>query len=195
MKIFSKLTVELARILKKGGIGVIPTDTIYGVVGSALSQKAVARIYRLKKRRPDKPMIILIGSLKDLEIFGIKPDRRMRTLLREFWPGKVSVILPCAPKKFFYLHRGRGTLAFRLPAPKDLKAFLRSTGPLVAPSANLEGKLPAKTVKGAQKHFGDEVDFYVDKGRVVGNPSAIVELRNGSISVLRKGEAEIKRKK
>ncbi len=61
MKTSKKFTVEIEKILKSGGIGVIPTDTIYGLVGSALNKKAVRRIYQLRQRNPKKPLIILIG--------------------------------------------------------------------------------------------------------------------------------------
>lgn len=191
MKIFSWFTVESARTLKKGGVGVIPTDTIYGIVGSALSRRAVNRIYRLRHRRPDKPMIILIGSIKDLGIFGISFGGRIRKMLMKFWPGKVSVILPCASKKFFYLHRGKKTLAFRVPAKGDLRKFLKRIGPLIAPSANPEGKPPARTVKEAQKYFGSKVDFYIDSGRLISRPSTLIALKNGKNSILRQGVIRI----
>ena len=176
----NKIGQEVAqRILKKGGAGILPTDTIYGLVGSALSKKAVARIYRLRRRNQKKPMIVLIGSLYDLKKFAVKLAPETKKILNKFWPGKASVILPCAPKKFSYLHRGTKTLAFRLPRKKDLRTLLKKTGPLVAPSANVEGKPPATTVKKARKYFGDKVDFYVDGGTMKKNPSMVIKIESG----------------
>lgn len=193
MKIFSKFNPEAESIILEDGVGVIPTDTIYGIVGSALSRRAVSRIYRLRHRQPDKPMIILIGSKSDLRRFGVLLDARTSHVLSEVWPGTVSVILPCAPKNFSYLHRGQGTLGFRLPAEKDLRTFLKHTGPLVAPSANLEGKPPAKTIREAENYFGAKVDFYIDKGIIIAEPSTLIELQKGKIVVLRKGAVPVKR--
>ncbi|MDP2598460.1 MAG: L-threonylcarbamoyladenylate synthase [Candidatus Liptonbacteria bacterium] len=190
-------SVEIS--LKNGGVGVLSTDTIYGIVGSVLDKKAVERIYKLRRRNPIKPMIVLIGSLPDLRLFGISPDPTVKKYLKKVWPhlrrgyggqaGKVSVILGTMNHKsrikFKYLHRGTNALAFRLPQPMWLRRLLRKTGPLVAPSANWEGKPPAKTIREAKKYFGGKVDFYIDAGRVDSPPSRIVKIESGKVVVLR----------
>lgn len=186
---------SLIRFLKRGGIGILPTDTLYGLIGSALQKRTVARIYRLRRRSPKKPMIILIGSLADLKKFGVIVNGQMSKVLKRFWPGKVSVILPCPSKKFNYLHRGTRTLAFRLPAKKSLRELLRRTGPLVAPSANVEGRPPAKTIRDAQRYFGTKVDFYVDAGRLDRRPSTLVAIQGSRLKVLRKGAVKVGRAK
>ena len=178
---------QTARVLKRDGIAVIPTDTLYGIVGSALSKKAVFRIYRLRKRNTQKPMIVLIGSYAQLRRFGIAPDAQFKKFLNDFWPGKVSVVLPCTSPKFRYLHRGTKSVAFRMPRPTPLRRLLVKTGPLVAPSANLEGEPPAKTIAEAKKYFGNRVDFYIDAGKMDSLPSTLVTLRGGKVVVLRKG--------
>jgi L-threonylcarbamoyladenylate synthase len=168
---------EIVKILKNGKVGVMATDTIYGLVGSALSKKAVSRIYKLRKRNLKKPMIVLIGSLGDLEIFGIKTSQRLKNFLSKIWPGPISIILPCAFKKFSYLHGGVKSLAFRLPAKKELIKLLRQTGPLVAPSANISGLPASISIKEAKKIFGDKVDFYLDSGTIKGSPSTLIEIK------------------
>ncbi|MDI6733908.1 MAG: L-threonylcarbamoyladenylate synthase [Patescibacteria group bacterium] len=165
------------KILKNCGIGIMPTDTIYGLVGRALSQRAVKRVYEVRKRDLNKPFIILISSLADLRLFGIELNKRTSGLLKKIWPGPVSVILPCPHKKFSYLHRGTNSLAFRLPKLKWLRDLLKQTGPLVAPSANLSGKLPAKNIKEAKKYFGSKADFYIDFGEIESPPSSLIEIK------------------
>lgn len=110
-------------LLKEGAIGVIPTDTIYGIIGSALNKNTVKAIYKLKKRDPKKPMIILISDIKEIEIFGIKLNNKQKNLLEKFWPGKVSIIFDYFFNKFFYLHRGTNVLAFRLPEKRNFRHF------------------------------------------------------------------------
>lgn len=168
---------NITAILRRGGVGILPTDTLYGLVGSALSKKAVARIYQLRKRDPKKPLIVLIGSFKDLAVFGIKLNNQTREFLRKVWPGKVSVILPCGSDNFVYLHRGAKSLAFRLPKDRRLADLLKNTGPLVAPSANLEGRPPAKTIAEAKRYFGNKADFYIDGGKKDSSPSLLVEIK------------------
>ena len=185
---------NIVPILKLGGIGVFPTDTLYGVVGSALNKKTVERIYALRRRDLKKSMIILISSVGDLKKFGIVLDAPQKKALKELWPGKVSVVLPCKFKKFEHLHRGKKTLAFRLPDQQELIKVLTKTGPLVAPSANWEGKKPATTFREATNYFTDEVEFYVDGGKLKSKPSTLVEINSGgTIKVLREGAVKIER--
>ncbi|MCX6753356.1 MAG: L-threonylcarbamoyladenylate synthase [Candidatus Nomurabacteria bacterium] len=172
--------------LKKDGIGIIPTDTLYGIVGSAFSKKAVEKIYKIKGRDENKPFIVLISSIKDLEKFGIQHPYKLEfvRMLEKFWPGKVSVILSCS--KYKYLHRGENAIAFRLPNKKSLIELIKKTGPLVAPSANPQGMIPASNIKEAKKYFGDNVDFYVAGGTLKSKPSTLIKInKNGEIEVLR----------
>lgn len=182
---------RIIHILRAGGIGVMATDTLYGLVGSAFSNEAVKRLYRAKGRDEGKPFIILISSASDLERFGIRLNEQEKTILHSVWPGTVSVILPCPDSRFGYLHRGTGTLAFRLPNDDGLRAFLREAGPLAAPSANPQGKKPAETILDAEMYFGNEADFYRDGGKKEGLASTVIEMRDGKIHVLRQGAADV----
>lgn len=186
MLIEKKFNAQIIKSLASGGIGIIPTDTIYGIVGSALSPKTVLKIYRIRKRNLKKPMIILVPNISSLQKFGIKPDRKTRALLAKLWPGKNSVILKSDSKKFKYLSRGSGSLAFRLPKNRVLRNFLSKTGPLVAPSANPEGLPPAKNIKEAQDYFGEKLDFYVDIGRLEAKPSRVIKIEDGKKIIIRK---------
>jgi L-threonylcarbamoyladenylate synthase len=183
---------EIIKILKFGGIGIIPTDTLYGLVGSALNAETVERIYRVRRRDLKKPLIVLISSSTDLKMFGIKLNLAQEKKLKEFWPGKVSVIFECKNKKFQHLHRGKNSIAFRFPYDFELLNLLKKTGPLVAPSANRAGDEPATNFKEARAYFTDEVDFYVDGGKLKSKPSTLVEMdKNGEITVLRMGAVKI----
>ena len=184
-------------ILRAGGIGILPTDTIYGIVGSVEFPETVERIYFGRKRDFKKPPIILAASVSDIEKFGIVLDKQAKKILSRVWPGKVSVILPISPrkkqvlKKFEYLHRGTGTLAIRIPRLAWLRNLLEETGPLIAPSANFEGEPPALTIRAAKKYFGKNVDFYADVGRLVSKPSTLIKITKGSVIVVRVGAVKI----
>lgn len=179
---------QIVQLLNSGKIGIIPTDTIYGIVGSALDTKVVEEIYNLRKRSTDKPMIILISGVSDLKKFNIRLNNKQTAFLRKIWPNPVSVVLPCDFEKFKYLHRGKESLAFRIPKTEMLLKILQRTGPLVAPSANYEGELPAKNIKEAKGYFGKGVDFYFDEGEINIKPSTIIQLDEDGIPiVLRKG--------
>lgn len=178
--------VDTVSILKKDGIGVFPTDTLYGVIGSALSKKAVKRIYEVKGRDSNKPFIILISSLKDLKFFSVELSKEHKEYLDRVWPGRVSVILPVPGKKFEYLHRGTKSLAFRMPNSLRTRELIKKVGPLVAPSANPQGKKPASLIASAKKYFKDSVDFYIGAGKKDGKPSRIVSLLSKEPLIIRR---------
>jgi L-threonylcarbamoyladenylate synthase len=188
---------DSAEIIKSGGIGILPTDTIYGIVGSALIPEAVERIYFWRKRDKKKPPIILVASAADIKKFGVEIDAAAKEILSRVWPGKVSVVLPMAwrgkraLKKFKHLHRGTKTLAFRVPEPAWLRKLLEKTGPIIAPSANLEGEPPALTIRSAKKYFGKNIDFYIDIGRLVSKPSTLIKIKEGKVIILRQGAVKI----
>jgi len=181
-------------ILKNGGVGVIPTDTLYGLVASVDSKKAVEKIYRIKERNNSKALIVLIHSLKDLENFEIKIDKAEAKILKKFWLGEVSILLPCKNLKFKYIHRGTGEIAFRMinKKQKSLYDLIRKVGPIVAPSANKESEKPAENIKQAKEYFGNNVDFYINYGKRVGEPSTLIRIKDNEIEVLRQGKVKIK---
>lgn len=186
-------TEKVIELLKNGKVGVMPTDTIYGIVGSALNPQTVEEIYNLRKRDPSKPLIILISSLDDLNLFEITLTEDQKKFLQNNWPNPLSVVLSCTPEKFYYLHRGKKSLAFRMPKDSNLLGILEKTGPLVAPSANFEKNKQAETIGEAKKYFGNHLSFYVDGGQLKLKPSTVIRLfEDGTQMILREGSFKLK---
>jgi len=190
------MKLENIEILKNGGVGVIPTDTIYGLVGRADMPETVARIARIKNRADGKGFIVLISSVEDLKLFGIEISDNVSFFLNKFWPGKVSVEVSYNSPEFKHLRRPEGCNAFRLSDQADLLATLRQTGPLVAPSANISNEPPAKNIKEAEKYFGlagreGGVDFYEDAGELDSAPSTLVKIIDDKIEILRQGAVHL----
>lgn len=171
--------------IQNGGVGVLPTDTLYGLVGSALNVDTVDRIYDLKQRNPDKPLIVLISDVAELEQFGIVTSDSLLERLRIYWPGPFTVILPTIDDQFEYLHRGTNNIAFRLPDDVQLIDLISQTGPIVAPSANVEGMAPATNTDEARAYFGTDVDFYVEGEDLRGNPSTIISFDGDEVVIER----------
>lgn len=188
MQPFSDRIVEQ---LKSGAIGVIPTDTLYGLVCCASNESSVERVYAVRDRDANKSCIILIADVDQLGLFDIVPSEREREYLNRVWPGKVSVVLPVSEASFAYLRRGESSLAFRLPDDEALRDLIRKTGPLIAPSANPQGMEPATTIEKARAYFGDRADFYVDGGTLRSEPSTLIRFENGKPVVLRQGAVDV----
>ena len=177
---------ELVQALGSGGVAVMPTDTIYGIVGSALDAGVVGKIYEIRKRDTSKPFIVLISDMGELAKFSVSLSLKQIEKLSQVWPGPTSVILDVADPDLEYLHRGKNSISFRVPSISELRELLGKVGPLVAPSANPQGEVPAQDISQAKNYFGDQVSVYVDGGEVKGNASRIIRLSNdGSVSIIR----------
>lgn len=168
--------------LQAGGVVVLRTDTLYGIVARADQQAAVERVYRIKGRTPSKSPIVLIAHPTDTF------DKYSREVLDRFsslWPGKNSIILPstAAPA---WIVRGNKSVAYRVPDDEPLRQLLAVTGPLIAPSANPEGLPTAMDITQAEQYFGELVNLYVDGGTVTDDtPSRLFRLTDEGLERLR----------
>lgn len=176
----------VVKALLQGQVGVLPTDTVYGLVTRAANQAGVERLYKLKHRE-HKPGTVIAASVDQLVELGIK--RRYLKAVEQFWPGAVSVEIP---HQLEYLHQGTGRQAFRIPNDPSLLTLLEITGPLQTSSANKPGEPPANTISEAQYYFDDHVDFYVDGGDLSQNvPSTIIRVVDDAIEIIREGAVKI----
>jgi len=179
---------EAAAILRRGGVGILPTDTVYGIVARAADQGAVARLYALK-RRERKPGTVIAASIEQLLDLGVNARHLQR--VSQWWPGSLSVETPLGPD-LSYLHQGTGRQGFRVVADERVRRLLEVTGPLVTSSANQPGEAVAVTVDEAQGYFGDAVDFYVDGGdRAASQPSTLIRVTDAGIEIIRPGAVRI----
>lgn len=176
---------EAAQRLLAGGVGVIPTDTVYGLAARAADPAAVARLYALK-RREHKPGTIIAANTDQLLALGVSAAHVDR--VKGVWPGSVSVETPLGPE-LAYLHQETGRQGFRVVADQALRQLLEVTGPLVTSSANQPGEDVSVVLDQAWRYFGDSVDFYVDGGDLSGKlPSTLIAIGDdGRVEVIREG--------
>ncbi len=175
--------MNIIEVLKNDGVGVLATDTVYGIVARLFSHVAVNRLYRVKHGDTPRAVgTVLIATPEQLQ--GIVDDKFVKKAAH-FWPGPVSVILPV--HGLDYAHKGLGSLPFRVPADEKLVAILEQTGPLATSSANLPMQPTATTIEQAKQYFGDAVDFYEDAGDLSNRASSkiIKILDNGKVQEIR----------
>ena len=187
MSIVTKSLQLAAKFLHHKKPIVFPSDTLYGILADALAKHLVDKVYLIKKRSPSKPYIILIKDLEDLQIFDVSLSKKEKELLKL---KGISVLLSLkSPDRFGYLHRGTGKLAFRIPDdPLTLKLLKMVNRPLIAPSANPEGKPPARSIDEAYRYFTEKIPVYFDWGfKKNTTPSSLIYEKEGKIVFLRKG--------
>lgn len=175
---------NLISLLRAGGIAVVRTDTLYGLVASADIESAVERVYSVKGRDSHKSCIVLLDDMRSA--YGRGDELATDALtFRSDVPTSFLINGSGAPT---WLLRENNDLAYRVPHPMSLRQFLAQTGPLIAPSANPQGLPPARSVDEAKAYFGDAVDMYVDGGIVPldTSPSRLIKIHDdGQVEVLR----------
>lgn len=187
--VFTNLTdPALIELIRSGARGVLLTDTVYGIVGSAKNGHAAQGVMDAKGRKY-KPGTLIAGNMQQLLDLGVQQQHIQAA--ERFWPGPVSVVVPLGPE-LEYLHAGLNSLPVRIPAKPDLLALLQKVGPLLTTSANRPGEPMITSIQEAQEIFGNRLQFYVDGGRLgVPVASTIIKLEGDAIKVLRQGAVVI----
>jgi L-threonylcarbamoyladenylate synthase len=161
--------VRLARAaIGRGELVVIPTDTVYGIAADAFSPAAVQRLLDAKGRGRTSPPPVLIPSVETLDALAENVPAEVRELVKAFWPGGLTIILPARSSLAWDLGETQGTVALRMPAGRVALELLAETGPLAVSSANLTGKPAARTSADARADLGDSVAIYLNGGVVGG---------------------------
>lgn len=183
--------MRLARgAISRGELVVIPTDTVYGIAADAFSPRAVQRLLDAKGRTRQSPPPVLIPALATLDALAIDIPEVARTLVAEFWPGGLTLILRATPSLMWDLGDTNGTVALRMPADPLALELLQETGPLAVSSANLTGRPAATSAAEAVEMLGDSVEVYLDAGeRADALASTIVDATgdDGMLRIVRAG--------
>lgn len=178
-----------ASILKKGGLVVFPTETVYGLGANALDREAAKKIYAAKGRPSDNPLIVHIASFEQLGEVAAQIPAVARELADRFWPGPLTFVLPKKDRVPSEVTGGLDTVAVRQPAhPVALALIKKSELPLAAPSANLSGKVSPTSADHVVCDLWGRVDLIIDSGRTgVGLESTVLDLTVWPPLVLRPG--------
>ncbi len=184
--------VLAAQLLRQGDVIALPTDTVYGVGALAFDAQAVAKIYAVKERPANKPIPVFVASTDDLgQVCGnIPPD--VLSLLKEYWPGALTAILPASSALPGIVTNYGNTVAVRIPNhPVALNLLALLKAPLAVTSANLSGQPPPATPAKIKTQLEGRIPLVLDGGPAVGGvPSTIVDFTQLPPKVLRQGEVK-----
>lgn len=187
-----QLQIEAAAaILRKGGVVAMPTETVYGLAADAANPAAVRRIFEIKGRPADHPLIVHIADESQLRYWASEVPKAAKLLARRFWPGPLTLILPRSQHVADVITGGQDTVGLRVPDHPVALALLRAMGEhtaLAAPSANRYGRISPTTAQHVREELGDSADMILDGGPCqVGLESTIVSVIGGHVTVLRPG--------
>ncbi|AFN83776.1 translation factor [Encephalitozoon romaleae SJ-2008] len=191
MRIVSIEELDVNSIVKFfDDVVVIPTETVYGLAASIHNPRAVERIFELKRRPADNPLIVHVSSEQMLEEIVEGPiPVEYRKLMDRFWPGPLSLLFKSKDSVSPVIRGGLSTIAVRMPKNKQLLEIIERLGvPVAAPSANVSGRPSPTTVDHVIEDFGDKVEMIIDGGPCsVGVESTVVWYADGVLQILRPG--------
>lgn len=188
-KRFISCTDELVGIMRGGGLVAVPTETVYGLAGNGLDEKAVAEIYEVKGRPEVKPLSLMVHDAASMERYCENVPPQAYTLAKKFWPGPLTIVMkakPCVPE---IVRAGGETVGLRCPDhPLTLELLEKSGVPFAAPSANPSGEPSPKNADSVLKYFDGKIDAVLDGGECgIGCESTLIDLSRTPYRILRQG--------
>ena len=180
-----------ARILNKGGVVAFPTETVYGLGADVTNEAAIRKIYEIKRRPENHPLIVHIGDMTQLEYWAQEIPQSALKLAEYFWPGPLTLILKRSKHVPNSVTGGQDTVGIRIPAHPVALALLHAIGSekaLAAPSANLYGRISTTSAAHVQTVLNKKVDMILDGGTCeIGLESTILGFERENVSMLRPG--------
>jgi L-threonylcarbamoyladenylate synthase len=185
----SKAIENIQSVLNSGGVIAFPTDTFYGLGADPFNPDAISRIFQIKQRPADKPLLVLIHSLDQLADLTQEVTDSARQLMERFWPGPLTLIFKAATGLPDALTAGTGTLGIRLPAHPFTRRLLETLDrPLTAPSANISNAQEPQTARQVENTLGEKLNLVVDGGPTPGGkPSTILDTTTYPPTLIREG--------
>lgn len=182
--------LELAgELLRNTELVGIPTETVYGLAANALDGNAVEKIFKAKGRPMDNPLIVHIADISQIDsLVSVFPEKAKK-LAQAFWPGALTIIMPCSSNVPFQVTAGLKTVAVRFPSHKTALEIIKSAGvPLAAPSANLSGSPSPTTAQHVYDDLNGKIPLIIDGGESkVGLESTVITVATEPPTLLRPG--------
>lgn len=166
---------------------ILPTETVYGLFAKALDEEAVNRVYELKQRPRDKAMNLNVSNLNDIYFFSQNQPIFLEKLYNSFMPGPLTLILKANHNVPFWINSGLDTVGFRVPNHEKTLDFIKKTGVLIGPSANLSGNESGTHFAAIQAQFSADLLGIEDDQALTGVDSTILDLSGNKAKILRQG--------
>jgi len=191
-RVSTEVVTDTARIIRRGGVILYPTDTIYGLGCNATDEQAIARIFKIKKRAEIKPMLVLVRNLTMLQDLVIDIPSLAHELAKRFWPGPLTMLFYAKSNVGSLFTAGSGKIGIRIPNNNFcLRLIKECRTPIVSTSANISGH-PVSDVHSLKQLFIDKVDGFVDAGNVQSVPSTIIDITGKSLKIVREGSITVR---
>lgn len=174
-------------LLKNGDVVAFPTETVYGLGADAWNPDAVKKVFEIKKRPADNPLIVHVSDTKTVKEFAAKISDDARKLMKAFWPGPLTLIFPKKPEVLDIITAGLDTVALRWPQHPLSQQLIAQAGPLVAPSANSSGKPSPTKPEHVKEDFGEDFPVIEAGETDIGLESTVLDISSEPYRIYRPG--------
>ncbi len=179
---------SLVNILNNSGIAVIPTDTVYGLVGDATNENVIKRVFIIKKRENSKPLLILISNFDMLKKYVKNISSLELGIINKFWPGPLTIIFQNKKNLSDVLTANKSEIAIRMPNDERLLDLINKLDkPIIATSANIAHKKTITSIDLLEDKIKNNVDYIYDGGFLEDNPSTIIKVIDNKVIIVRDG--------
>lgn len=184
---------DCVQTLRKGGVIIFPTETVYGIGTNAYCEESVKKIYEVKQRPGEKPLSIMVGNEEEISKYAVISNEIEEKIIKNFMPGPLTIILKKKTGIFDYISSGKDTIGIRIPDNKMIMSILKESKlPVVAPSANISGKPSGIILEEILKDFDGKVDICINGGKAkLSEPSTIVQVIDNKPVILRQGKIKL----
>lgn len=186
---------QAAQVILEGGVIIYPTETIYGIGANALEPKIVEKVFTIKERKKSNPILVLVPDRQSLEELVIEVPEQAEVLMRNFWPGPLTIVFKASPIVSPILTAETGKIGIRLSSDNFCRELLNICRiPITSTSANLSGEPNPDSIGIINERVLDSVDLIVDAGRLTSQtPSTVVDVTKGKVELLREGAVAFQR--
>lgn len=186
----------IIKTLKDGKLVIMPTDTIYGIIGDATNEDVINKVYKVKERPHDKPLLILVSNLSMLHELVTEIPKETEKIINKFWPGPLTILFKKSSKVSDALTANSAWVAIRMPNDKRLLNIMNHLNrPLISTSANISSHDAITNPNQLEEKMKEKIDLIVDEGTVNNEASTLITIVNGKIEILREGSLSEKIRK
>lgn len=180
---------RLVEVINNGNIAVVPTDTVYGIIGDATNIDVIHKVYEVKKRDYSKPLILMVSSIDMLEKYVLEVNDIEKKLIDRYWPGKLTILFKKNNNIDDLITSGSNLVGIRYPDNKELNELMdKLNKPLISTSCNISSKEVITSIDMLEEDISKHVSYVYDGGILSDTSSTIVRVNDDKIEIIRDGE-------
>lgn len=179
---------KIIKEIQKGNLVIMPTDTIYGIIGDATNEETIKKAFDVKERSYDKPLLILVSNEEMLKDAVEEIPEQVKKIIKKYWPGPLTILFKKSKKISDTLTANSPLVAIRMPKDERLLNIMNKLNkPLISTSANISSKQAITNPDQLEEKMKEQIDCIIDEGTINNEASTLIKVEDNKIVILREG--------